>query len=126
VKTFGESNDAVPEDEMELAKLLQNAGAFGLKSCRGTLYKGGTMSGHDVTLHGPPAEAYACCAIGASMLASDTVSSGGGRHYADGNDATTHEPAPDKPDWLTDWDHAKDLRRWNIGAAFEIAARGGL
>lgn len=67
-RKLGQANDAgVPVDEIYLAKLLQNAGAYGLVSCRGSAYTDarGRSSNQET--------AVACCAMGAGMLFEDDI-----------------------------------------------------
>lgn len=53
----------VPDDEMLLAKLIQNAKASGMKRTKGALYR--TANSKVVWEH---AEARSCCAIGAALI----------------------------------------------------------
>lgn len=69
VKVLGPSNDTgVPEVEFNLAKIVQNAKAHGLKWTKHTLYR--TKGNHRPTEY--VGNAVSCCALGASLLANDT------------------------------------------------------
>jgi hypothetical protein len=82
----GEMSKKIPEDEMLLAKLIQNAKSRGLGWCSGALY---------LTPYGEPranpVTANRCCAIGAANLDPETraeVESYG--FVAHGNDNGAH------------------------------------
>lgn len=66
-KTYGPANDQIPSDELLLAKAIQNAKAQGLRWCAGSNFA--DRNGFYAT----KADAYACCAVGALLLASDTA-----------------------------------------------------
>lgn len=84
VKIYGAANDAIPPEEMAAAKLIQTAGAWGLRSCRGALYR----KGRKVYGEGEckPSELEACCALGASMLDPEHPLRGLDGSAVDGND----------------------------------------
>lgn len=99
--SLGPANDDVPEDEIILAKLIQNVKAVGGKSCRGAWSNG--KGGY--------------CAVGARNLFGDDVPNidwGAVR----GNDALDTEDPPPAADYSY-------LRNWNVGAAYEQALRHG-
>jgi hypothetical protein len=58
-----------PEDEMLLAKLIQNAASHGLKACMGALYKDRNFYQCD------PWEAVYCCALDSKLTLVDSHSS---------------------------------------------------
>lgn len=60
------ANDEIPDDEMLLAKIIQNAAARGLKSCRSAPYRDWLGSPCDSD------RAIMCCAIGSAALEKDT------------------------------------------------------
>lgn len=64
------ANENIPEDEMVLAKILQNAKARDLGFSKGAYYK--NSEGH-ICL---PQEAVYACAVGAAMLEEDTKCTG--------------------------------------------------
>lgn len=64
------ANENIPEDEMFLAKILQNAKARDLSFLKGAYYKN---SDGDVCF---PQEAVYACAAGAAMLEEDTKCTG--------------------------------------------------
>lgn len=61
-KTFGPSNDAIQLSEFQLAAMIQNANAFGLKPCRGQYYRDDNGAGCGYS------DAAYCCASGAYSL----------------------------------------------------------
>lgn len=63
-KSLGPSNDVIPNDEMAVAMLVQNARSRGLEWCKGKLYD------HLPYEQGATKE---CCAIGAAVLELDTA-----------------------------------------------------
>lgn len=67
-KTFGPSNDDIPDVDMHLAMIVQNAKAHGLKWTKYALYR---SAGNHVPVDNPTKAAY-CCAIGAAQLENDT------------------------------------------------------
>jgi hypothetical protein len=66
---MNKSNDrGVPKDEIQLAKLVQNAKARGLKWTKGAAYR--DKSGKSQPYYSE--ETYSCCAIGAALLNKNT------------------------------------------------------
>jgi hypothetical protein len=124
VKSLGPSNDDVPEDEITLAELIQNAAARGLTSTQTALYRDSSYA----DLYGPdrprrtfslgavaemedaPAGATCCCVLGAQALTPPVSSPLGAQAYL-GNDI-------DDEHYGVSWD-----RDSNVGAAFEQALR---
>jgi hypothetical protein len=110
------ANDDIPEDEMTLAELIQNAAARGLKSCTGLWFDrgGGDVGfyryGDTAKLDHPPEGATQCCVLGAQLLTPPVTHPLSARAY-NGNDAADTTVCHD-------WN-----RDSNIGAAFEQALR---
>lgn len=97
LRVLGPANDkGVPEEELVLARLVQNAKGRGLKACQHTaaLYTNGGRKTH-------------VCALGAACLHPNVAVSGSA--VVRGNDDL--EPLSD------------DLTSWTIGAAFQDAMR---
>lgn len=102
-KSLGPANDrGVPRDELILARLIQNAAARGLKSCRGAYYK--NEDDVDVCAR----DATRCCAMGAAMLTPKLCPP---TAIIIGNDAKGNNPTPEIAD-------DKWLSAYTIGAAF--------
>jgi hypothetical protein len=67
VKVYGTSNDDVPEYEISVAKIVQNAKARGLKWTKDAYYR--AKNGRNIiSVDG----AVYCCAVGAAQLENDT------------------------------------------------------
>lgn len=67
------ANDLIPEDEMFLAKIIQNAAARKFRSTVKTLYRG--KNGRILVAPnkiGAPRGTRLCCAVGAQYLEADT------------------------------------------------------
>lgn len=112
-KKYKKSNDSIPKDELLLAKLIQNAEAFGLVSCQGANFR--RNGGYSSSLRTD--DATACCALGASQMASDTRAEIISYDYvASGNDADVYM---DCPAALRD----NELSGFTIGAAFQLALK---
>jgi hypothetical protein len=104
----------IPPGEYQLAQLLQNAGAYGLTSCRNAYYR--DANGYALR---SPIGATCCCASGAARLSPDTDEEACGLYL--GNDI-----GPDSNwggFWTDDWEHPEHSVRHSVGAAFEIALR---
>jgi hypothetical protein len=68
-ESLGPANDdGVPDDEIAVAKLVQNAKARGLGWCKGALYRDVDGASLDFI----DSDTVSCCAVGASYLESDT------------------------------------------------------
>jgi hypothetical protein len=65
VKVYGPANDNVPEEELFLAAIIQNAKAFGMKPTKGAFARYENGRALDLGLSG----AAKVCALGAHMLA---------------------------------------------------------
>lgn len=122
VSSLGPAKDeGVPEDEMVLAQLIQNASARGLKGCKYARFKGeaGDIEYKPLpwdqvgTRETPPPGTTQCCALGAQEL-SPPVSKP--ITLCAGNDMDEDQRM---------FGTAKDMRSLNIGAAFEQAMRPG-
>lgn len=128
VKHLGRANDNIPEDEMVLAELIQNAAARGLHSTRGRPFGksvdlddscgvGTSEAVSRVTrgdlLESPPPEATCCCALGAATLgpATGLYREPGIADVYVGNDRDDDQALSGR------------MRYVNIGAAFEQALR---
>ena len=114
MKTFGPSNDEIPEDELYLAKLLQNAGARGWGSTKGSYWvsttgrklfaleddEGRPLADHDIR---------GCCAVGAAVVEADTLSPGIDESYlVNGNDSD-------------EWNSSVNDFCETVGHAFQLA-----
>lgn len=86
LKKLGQANDHIPHEELILAKLIQNAGAFGMRSTRGALYRNKhRRSLMDSERH----KAVACCAMGAlSLFQNDLNTSALTGSIINGNDSS--------------------------------------
>lgn len=108
---LGKSNDVIPNDEMELAMLVQNAKSLGLEHWVGARFDTGDSFHSDGT--------RACCAIGAATLSDDT-------HYLtqrihpDGNDRDNYPGPGDSMHWYTDPD-GRFTSFYMLGAGFRCA-----
>lgn len=119
-KTVRLSNDNIPEDELLLAKLLQNAGLYGLVACKGSAFK--DENGWSTGTFNQDTSA-ACCALGAASLSPDTSSAVGSLDGVDtGNDANDYDTFSNVWSGTFD-DDTSAIKGLNIGAAFELALR---
>jgi hypothetical protein len=111
---LGKSNDVIPNDEMQLAMLVQNAKSYGLKHYVGKFYD----SSQHIDDEYEEGKTTACCAIGAAYLSDDTH---GFIISTEGNDAS-HYPSDDNPDfrWYVDYD-GRFHPNYMLGAGFRCA-----
>lgn len=129
---YPKANDkGIPEDELVVAKLIQNAAARCLVSNRGLVFKDAkgnavgpvtdvaiTRIMHKKLLANPPKGAVACCALGAACMTEDTGL------YLD-HDPVLVTGGNDASDYGQDYclNEQPILRLISIGRAFEQALR---
>lgn len=112
IQTYGPANDeGVPEEELLLAALIQNAGSRGLRSCRGGYFKRGNKQ--LINEKG----ATTCCALGAARIAYHGFLVPMG--IPEGNDGST----VDGHSWMNPEAREKMLTGYTVGAAFYQAMR---
>lgn len=109
-------NKEAPEDEMILAELIAATCMYGLRSCRGSMFRDKENRNLEMEDVQPPRNAVACCVQGAVHLLSQLPYL---PSAALGNDANENDVAPY-------YLNSDCLRGWNIGAAFEIAMRNSV
>jgi uncharacterized protein YjiS (DUF1127 family) len=88
VKTYGPANDDIPADEMFLAKIVQNAKAWGLKPGKGAHFRRNRRA---VAFLGRPTDrqieqSTSCCAVGAAMITSTDTQPFKYNYLTTGND----------------------------------------
>lgn len=115
-----ESNDNIPDDELLVAKLIQNAQSRGLVSCRGSRFKTTYGIGLFSMAEGiADDDWYACCAMGAASLEEDTtVEVSQMLRVIVGNDSLDVDEF-----YHVDMNDEISIKGVNVGAAFEQALR---
>lgn len=108
------SNDTIPDDELFLAELIQNAAANGLVSTRHSRYV--SPDGERAYSAADIVSVYGCCARGAAQLSPDTIE----KSYKY-NDIETGNDFDD--DRLLPLSSSVDFSGVTIGCAFEQALR---
>lgn len=100
------SNDDIPEDEMLLAKLLQNVNVRGLKWTKGAFMR--DAKGWNTNQH---KEVVSCCAMGAAALETDSD--------ADAANWQGIIAGNDREEWYEYFPTTRDGE--SLGAAFRVA-----